>query len=356
MSLAFSFASGMAVGLAIRRSYSVRTSPSYLFFFSTRGRSGWGTKKTRADLESRISEFCKEEESKNPEDETQVLVKSLAGNVAERDADAFDVLGEFRRFLKTEYLGRTGFYAPVLPSSQTLLYESFDGVLQEGLICIVDRQSKGKGRGGNSWVSPQGSAMCSFKFQETSGRKVPFLQYLIALAVHRAIKSLPGGEHIDVGIKWPNDIYVDKKIKIGGVLSQSKFSDNKFDVTIGMGINTTNEEPTVSLNSKLPKGFPRISREQLLAEVLNQFESMMPTFRKEGFKPFHEDYKRAWLHTDQNVQVCLKDGKDPIMVQIKGICEASAGLYAIDKNNKPYELYPDGNSFDFFKGLIRRKL
>eukprot|EP00943_MAST-04B_sp_MAST-4B-sp1_P002662 g2662.t1 len=264
----------------------------------------------------------------------------------------------FNSLLKTNVFGRLLLYSPVTPSSQTLLKTYFEGI-QNGLICIVDRQSQGKGRGGNTWESPHGCSMFSFKSQETNGLRLPFIQYMISLAIVKAIKALPGGNDIDVGIKWPNDIYVNKTVKIGGVLCQSSSCNGVFDVTIGCGINTTNDEPTVSLNSLIDSNnnsTPKITREHLIAEILNQYESMMNTFSTKGFEPFEREYCNVWLHTDQKVKVVQRDGKDPIDVVIKGISKVSGGLYAIDDMGGKYELYPDGNSFDFFKGLIRRKL
>jgi biotin--protein ligase len=280
---------------------------------------------------------------------------ALTQDIAENDTTRFDVLGAFQKSLKTSKLGRTGLYCSTLPSTQTLLRETFNSE-RTGMVCIVDRQSKGLGRGGNTWESPHGCCMFSLKCQEISGQRLPFVQYMISLAVVRAIKGLPGGAGIDVAIKWPNDIYVNKELKVGGVLCQSTYQQNVFDLTIGVGINTTNDEPTVSLNSVRTPGSPPITREELLAGILNHFESMMNVFYTDGFSVFAKAYTESWMHSNQKVQVVLKDGTDPIAVTIKGIAEASGGLYAIDDHGNPYELYPDGNSFDFFKGLIRRKL
>ena len=113
-----------------------------------------------------------------------------------------------------------------------MLKTYFDGV-QSGLICIVDRQSQGKGRGGNTWESPHGCSMFSFKSKEVDGSRLPFIQYMISLAIVRAVKKLSGEVDVDIGIKWPNDIYVNKTLKIGGVLCQSSFYKGVFDVTIG---------------------------------------------------------------------------------------------------------------------------
>jgi biotin--protein ligase len=42
-------------------------------------------------------------------------------------------------------------------------------------------------------------------------------------------------------------------------------------------------------------------------------------------------------------------------VTIKGVT-ATGYLLAVDEKGTRYELHPDGNSLDFFKGLVRKKL
>ncbi len=52
----------------------------------------------------------------------------------------------------------------------------------------------GIGRGSNVWVSPIGSVLVSFNmaYSLANGASLPFVQYIVSLAVVRAIKSLPG--------------------------------------------------------------------------------------------------------------------------------------------------------------------
>ena len=74
------------------------------------------------------------------------------------------------------------------------------------------------------------------------------MQYLISIALIRAIKSFPDYHCLNVGIKWPNDIYLDGKTKIGGIICQSVYSNNKFNIVSGVGINVSNTSPTTCLD------------------------------------------------------------------------------------------------------------
>ena len=86
---------------------------------------------------------------------------------------------------------------------------------------------------------------------------------------------------------------------------------------------------------------------------------MQDKFEKGGFAPFKEAYYQNWLHSDQQVVVQgQSENQGDVEVIIKGVTE-SGGLLAVDvdgSGSNRYELYPDGNSFDFFAGLIKRKM
>jgi len=80
-------------------------------------------------------------------------------------------------------------------------------------------------------------------------KNLPFIQYVICLAVIEAISreassvllenGITSGFIENLKIKWPNDIYY-KNIKIGGILCHSSYSDGVYHVTNGIGLNLNN--------------------------------------------------------------------------------------------------------------------
>lgn len=115
--------------------------------------------------------------------------------------------------------------------------------LPPGLVCLASHQIAGRGRGGNSWVSPAGCLQFSLvlRLPASLAPKIVFLQYLFGLAVVEAVRTAPGYEQVGVVLKWPNDIYGDvgraggpeRYRKIGGVLVNSSFSGDAFNVVVG---------------------------------------------------------------------------------------------------------------------------
>lgn len=312
-----------------------------------------------------------------------VYDKNQGGSFSQFDHNKY-----FHR-LQTYELGNTLLTAHDCDSTQTLLKQNFD-LVPVGTVLVADNQGAGRGRGGNQWESPKGCLMFSFTTQISNGTTLPFLQYVVALSIVQAIQSeaahcmacpwtdsLTSADVVDVRIKWPNDVYGPQAMKIGGVLCESDYSmeTKTFNVTIGCGINVKNSTPTTCLNdifmerqkelmncssTQRPSSNKLVppSREDILGAVLTRIEANFKSFKSQGFDPLKATYLRHWLHNQQTVTLIEtdKDGvRRLVCLVIKGLT-TSGYLLATDKNNTPFELHPDGNSLDFFNGLVRKKL
>lgn len=142
---------------------------------------------------------------------------------------------QFFPLLKTNALGGIVLFSPALPSTQTLLHDTLRPSSPPGVLCYTEHQLQGKGRGSNTWFSPEGCLTFSFSSSFVDGNTLPFVQYLVSLAIIKAVEAVNptgSGKVSPVRIKWPNDIYVDA-VKIGGMLCQSEYRDGKFSVTTG---------------------------------------------------------------------------------------------------------------------------
>ncbi|CAD5166126.1 unnamed protein product [Musa acuminata subsp. malaccensis] len=264
--------------------------------------------------------------------------------------------------LTASRFGRLLIWSPRLPSTHDLVSKNF-GELPVGTVCVTDVQIKGRGRAKNVWESPMGCLLFSFTLQMEDGRKLPLLQYVVSLAVTEAIKELcqtNGLPQLDIRIKWPNDLYLNG-LKVGGILCTSTYRSKHFNVCAGIGLNLDNEKPTTCLNAVLQEinsGSLCLRREDILASFFNKFENLFEVFLDQGFQSLEELYYKTWLHSGQKVVIEEKQEGQPeesIIVTVQGLT-SSGYLLAVGEDDKSYELHPDGNSFDFFKGLVRRRL
>ncbi|KAK2077035.1 hypothetical protein QBZ16_005263 [Prototheca wickerhamii] len=168
------------------------------------------------------------------------------------------------------------------------------------------------------------------------------------------------GNVIRVQLKWPNDIYANG-LKIGGILCHSTYRDRAFQLVWGLGLNVANAQPTTSLVALIGEEARRLQidalaprRETLLAQLLNWLEPAVARLAVDGFDPFRPAYLGAWLHTDQRVE--LEEGGEKVPVIVRGLTDDGYLLAQDAGGAQRYELHPDGNSLDFFKGLVRKKL
>lgn len=201
---------------------------------------------------------------------------------------------------------------------------------------------------------------------------VVFVQYLAALAIVRGIQTYgPGYSALPVKLKWPNDIYAEdpsqpgKKqyVKVGGILVNSSYSGSDYNLVVGIGLNLSNAAPTTSLNALVAASRSKLeplSTEKLLARILTVFESIYCTFCQQGWtRELEQEYYRNWLHTDQIVTLEMEGGAK---AKIKGITRDWGLLLAEElgwedrPTGKVWQLQSDSNSFDFLKGLLRRKI
>lgn len=193
----------------------------------------------------------------------------------------------------------------------------------------------------------------------------------------------PGYEAIPVKLKWPNDIYAldpsaedgeAKYVKIGGILSNCAYSNGGYQVVLGIGINTTNARPTTSLDALVDKingvgdgrrkKLERFRVERLMAGILARLEVLYGRFCRKGFeKGLEEEYYASWLHTGQVVTLEAEGG---VRARVKGITRDWGMLMAeevredgdgrVRGTGRVWALQSDENSFDFWKGLVRRKV
>ncbi len=127
---------------------------------------------------------------------------------------------------------------------------------------------------------------------------------------------------------------------------------------VGIGLNTANKAPTTSLNALNPP-YP-FTLEKLLARILTTYSRFYNRFLKMGFDEYFEGlYYQHWLHSGQIVTLEAEGG---VKARIKGISREWGLLIAEElgwadtPSGKTWMLQSDSNSFDFFKGLVKRKL
>ena len=199
-------------------------------------------------------------------------------------------------------------------------------------IHTSEQQIAGKGRNGKKWISPKGKNiylsigwLSNLKYSQLDG---------LSLAIGTILaSSLNKFTQNKVGIKWPNDLLIEKK-KISGILIETIDLNNQVGVVIGIGINVhmskeegkeidqswiALDEITDSINN----------RNEIIGDIVNKVFQLTTVFTDEGFKPYKLDYESLDM---------LKGKK--CIVNIKGIYKT---VDVLGVNDKGEMLVKDGS-------------
>uniref|UniRef100_A0A3Q0T2Y1 Holocarboxylase synthetase n=1 Tax=Amphilophus citrinellus TaxID=61819 RepID=A0A3Q0T2Y1_AMPCI len=285
---------------------------------------------------------------------------ALVTDSSETQSWAHFSMETYSKNLKTSLLGHTVLFAEVVTSTMDLL-EGLTVHLPKdvGLIVVATRQSQGRGRGRNAWLSPLGCAMFTLSVQvelnSRLGQRIPFLQHLAALAVVEAVCTLPGYQDLDLRVKWPNDIYYSNLMKLGGVLVTSTVMGSTFHLLIGCGFNVTNSSPTVCINDLIQWynlqhncSLQPLSCAQLIARTVSYLEDLINNFQQGGPESVLPTYYKRWLHSGTRVRLWSEEGPE---AQVMGL-DNNGFLQVHTKEQGVVSVEPDGNSFDMLKNLL----
>lgn len=191
-------------------------------------------------------------------------------------------LDRVQALLGTDFIGRSVAYYESTGSTMDLARTEAEGDVREGAIVLADEQTAGRGRQGRSWISPPGVNLYVTLILRPALDHLRYLSIIAPLAVCHAIEETTG---LVARIKWPNDVLIDDK-KVCGVLAESEIEDEAVRYAlVGIGVNVNVDvapyseirELATSLRTELQR---EVSREEVLAAVLNHFEKLYQAVRR----------------------------------------------------------------------------
>jgi BirA family biotin operon repressor/biotin-[acetyl-CoA-carboxylase] ligase len=209
----------------------------------------------------------------------------------------------------------------VVDSTNTLAMRDMQQGLADAHLYLAEYQTAGKGRRGRQWVSPFARNLYfSLVWNFSHGAAaLEGLSLVVGLALQQALTAM-GLSGIE--LKWPNDLLVDSKKLAGILLEMQGDASGECQVVIGVGINVTMsdeasegiDQPWVDLTSLSQTP---ISRNQLMATVLNHLIPMLEQFKVDGFAAFQD----AWhaCHAYQQQPVRIISGHREVVGECQGV-------------------------------------
>lgn len=191
-----------------------------------------------------------------------------------------------------------------------------------GTIVLANAQTAGKGRSNRSFFSPEGSGIyLSIIVRPDFG--IPKPASVMTAASVAVCSAIEKACHLQPEIKWINDLYLDGK-KVCGILTDAliNYEAEKLDaLIIGIGINFVPPvegfppelaESVSALNSG-PSCISSegISRNRLIAEIVNEIMHMTAGFPSENFP---EEYRKRSLLIGKEIDIFQKGTVTPAKV------------------------------------------
>ncbi len=185
--------------------------------------------------------------------------------------------------LHTKIMGKRIVHYDSIDSTNTMAKRIAAEGAEEGTIVIAEEQTGGRGRLGRQWVSPKGtgiwmSLVLRPPIEPADAAKIT---QIAAAAVAVALQNVTGCE---AGIKWPNDIIINKK-KVCGILTEMGAELGSVNyIVVGIGINANvdvalfpEEVKKIATSVKDCAG-KSVSRKEIVLEILKEFEDLYMDF------------------------------------------------------------------------------
>jgi len=220
---------------------------------------------------------------------------------------------EVKSRLHSNWMGKNCIYLDIVDSTNNYAKKIAEEGAEEGTLILAEEQTNGKGRRGKTWTSARGEQISMTLLLRPSVKPIHTsrMTLLMAMAVVKGINKVTG---LEGGIKWPNDIVINKK-KVCGILTElnTEFQYIHY-VIIGAGINVNQRyfpEDIRNMASSLYLELgTKVSRAKLIAVIVEEFEKYYEIFLKtEDLSSLYKEYNRICVNCGREVRV-LDPGKE----------------------------------------------
>ena len=213
-------------------------------------------------------------------------------------------------------------------------------------LVLTDSQTGGRGRGSNQWWARDGALTFSLRLEpaefSVAHERWPLVSLTTAIAVADILANFAPEQK--VGLKWPNDVFLNGR-KICGILVEPP-KGSTTELVIGVGINVANslseapEEVRKIATSIFDETDTDFSPSDVLLSLLQRFEVLI---RELGDRSLHlkDRWQLQCMLTGQRGSLESGDRR------IVGLCHGIAENGAINVET-------DGVIQPWFGGIVRR--
>ena len=180
------------------------------------------------------------------------------------------------------------------------------------VVVISEQQTAGRGRQGKEWYSPSaGNIYMTIKFIDCNPAP---LSLIIGLLISEAMDKV-SGKKINAGLKWPNDLLINKK-KICGILIESEINEDNVEFIVGIGINYSLPKKE-SWWGEIGELADILPREKLINYILKS----IIYFIENGYENWKDEWEKRCIHMGIELEAISNNQKDTEIGIFKGINE-----------------------------------
>ena len=161
-------------------------------------------------------------------------------------------------------------------------------------VIISEKQTKGKGRLGKKWSSPNSGNIYMTICTENDLSISP-ISLVTALICKKAINKIAKQELIM--LKWPNDILLNNE-KVGGILVETEIYEEKTRTIIGIGINMSIKKEE-SWWGDLSKFNIETKRNELINKILSDFIKISDNLNFNWI----DEWRDSCIHMNKEIKI-----------------------------------------------------
>jgi BirA family biotin operon repressor/biotin-[acetyl-CoA-carboxylase] ligase len=225
---------------------------------------------------------------------------------------------------RTRWLGRRLDVYRCVDSTNRIAEELSVAGAPEGTLVLADEQTAGRGRLGRSFFSPGGRSIYLSALLRPREAPESLHRYIFVAAVSVAstVRAFVP-PHLDVSIKWPNDVLLDGR-KTSGINLPARIEAGRVtSAVLGIGVNVNvgaeefpRELAELATSLQIAVG-ARVDRVAFAQRLIEALEDEIDRFRSEGFVPVLE----AWRKFSRMQGLRVRVGGPGVRREIEGTAE-----------------------------------
>jgi BirA family transcriptional regulator, biotin operon repressor / biotin---[acetyl-CoA-carboxylase] ligase len=234
---------------------------------------------------------------------------------------------DINRILRETFVVEVEHHDELGSTNDRAIQRAKQGASRLPLLVIADRQTAGRGRGGNRWWTGPGSLAFSLLLEsaavEGKAGSVPLISLAVGVAVAETVEGLLKGN--EIGICWPNDVIAAGR-KLAGILVEV-LPDGHAVVGIGINTNDSMADAPAELQplatTMLELSGARHDHTEILVALLNRLERHIVALKRD---PAEIAARADALCLQRDKPIALQQARQTITGLCRGIAPDGALL------------------------------